>query len=204
MIHVYVSGLPEGRSGTQEQSEQARRLLDRALQKEYPFVCAPVRVEKDELGKPYLPELPELFVSFTHSGPYVACAFGEKPVGVDLEMWKNRRNLKRVVDKFHPLEREAYEGAPEDKKEEIFYTLWVQKESFVKALGCGLRLPLDSFGMIPGEGEVRQRLREETYYYRSYLLEGESGCSLAVCSEDKEIPKAAVWLELSGEVSESQ
>lgn len=203
MIHVYATRLRR-RSGYQKQSEQARRLLDMALKREYPAACAPVRVEKDKLGKPYLPAYPGIFISLTHSGSYVACAFGEKPVGVDLEVWKTRGNQERIVERFHPLEREAYQKTSEEEKERIFYTLWVQKESFVKALGCGLRLALDACCLLPDGEKVLQTERKEDYYYRLYSLEGEPRSSLAVCSEEKEFPAVLAWLTLPGEISESQ
>ena len=130
MIRVYVAKSSSEEENPKKQSARARRLLDMALKKEYPSVCAPVRVEKDTLGKPYLPDYPQICVSISHSGPYVACALGEKPVGVDVEVWKKRKTLGRIVEKLHPLEREAYVRASEEKKEEIFFGIWVQKESF--------------------------------------------------------------------------
>lgn len=194
MVHVYAARLPLGETGHQEQSRQARRLLETALQQVYPGVVAPLRVEKDELGRPCLPEYPQIFISFSHSGPYVACAFGEKPVGVDLEVWKTRRNLERVVEKLHPLEQKAYGEALDSEKEALFFAFWVQKESFLKALGCGLRRPLSCCALLPGEEKVRQEEREEAYYYRLYSWEEEPRFSLAVCSEEKEFPEAPIFL----------
>ncbi|MEI3525544.1 MAG: 4'-phosphopantetheinyl transferase superfamily protein [Eubacteriales bacterium] len=109
-------------------------------------------MEKDEKGKPYLAGYPHIHISISHSGPYIACAFGDKPVGVDVEMWKAHPKWRRIVDKLHPREREellqscggTISGDTEEPVRE-FCGLWVRKESFLKAIGEGLRVPLDAF-----------------------------------------------------------
>lgn len=206
MVRVYAARIPGMGHSHAEQSKWAYRLLDMAVTETYPEIGAPVFVEKDEYGKPFPKDYPELHISISHSGAFVACAVGEKPVGVDLEVWKNRRNREGVLRRFHLKEQSWFCGVPEEQKMEAFHDLWVVKESFVKAMGKGLRIPLDAFCVNVRAGKtvcVRQELSEEPYYCRLYPLQQEA-LSLAVCSEDKELAKQLIWLTLPQEFSETE
>lgn len=95
MVKIRLARTGEG----QDLSEAARELLVSALENEYGIPAAEVRIEKDEKGKPYLEGYSDLYISISHSGPYIACAFGDKPVGVDTEMWKAHPKWRRIVVK---------------------------------------------------------------------------------------------------------
>lgn len=218
MVHVYITRRSNTtiRMNHMQQSRWAHRLLDMALEREYPKLCAPILLERDQWGKPFLAEYPDIFINLSHSGLYAACAIGEKPVGVDVEGWKGRRNLERIVKKFHPLEEKAFGKTEEEKKEELFYQIWVQKESFMKAVGKGLGILLDSFCVLPekpgyppkdrvySEAEeelvsdikqIMHQINDKKYYCKLYDMKKEP-CSLAACSEENEFVPEPVWLEI--------
>ena len=189
MIQIRVMRLEE----TEEPSGAARRLLYSALKAEGVISETEIQVEKDEKGKPCLKDYPDIFISISHSGPYVACAFGDKPVGVDIEMWKEHRQWRRIVDKLHPREREWIRGfcggeITEKTKEPVqaFCDLWVRKESFLKAIGEGLRVPLGAFDTMGAV--VEQKLRPEDYQVKNYRIPGEK-VSMAVCAQAGEPPQ---------------
>jgi 4'-phosphopantetheinyl transferase len=48
---------------------------------------------------------------------------------------------------FHPLEYTSLMNAPDEVRMEVFFTLWTKKEAYLKALGTGLSVPLDSFSV---------------------------------------------------------
>lgn len=167
MVKIRLARTGEG----QDPSEAARELLVSALENEYGIPAAEARIEKDEKGKPYLEGYPDLYLSISHSGPYIACAFGDKPVGVDTEMWKAHPKWRRIVDKMHLREREAFDracgGAASEEAEEpveAFCDLWVRKESFLKAIGEGLRIPLYAFDTT--EERVRAGTSKRTVFYK--------------------------------------
>lgn len=195
MVKIRLARTGEG----QDPSEAARELLVSALENEYGIPAAEVRIEKDEKGKPYLEGYSDLYISISHSGPYIACAFGDKPVGVDTEMWKAHPKWRRIVDKMHLREREAFDrasgGAASEEAEEpveAFCDLWVRKESFLKAIGEGLRIPLYAFDTT--EERVRQELRKEPYFIRNYRVEKEP-VSIAVCAGEEKLPlDLSMWV----------
>lgn len=195
MVKIRLARTGEG----QDPSEAARELLVSALENEYGIPAAEVRIEKDEKGKPYLEGYSDLYISISHSGPYIACAFGDKPVGVDTEMWKAHLKWRRIVDKMHLREREAFDracgGAASEEAEEpveAFCDLWVRKESFLKAIGEGLRIPLYAFDTT--EERVRQELRKEPYFIRNYRVEKEP-VSIAVCAGEEKLPlDLSMWV----------
>lgn len=195
MVKIRLARTGEG----QDPSEAARELLVSALENEYGIPAAEVRIEKDEKGKPYLEGYSDLYISISHSGPYIACAFGDKPVGVDTEMWKAHPKWRRIVDKMHLREREAFDracgGAASEEAEEpveAFCDLWVRKESFLKAIGEGLRIPLYAFDTT--EERVRQELRKEPYFIRNYRVEKEP-VSIAVCAKEEKLPlDLSMWV----------
>ena len=195
MVKIRLARTGEG----QDPSEAARELLVSALENEYGIQAAEVRIEKDEKGKPYLEGYSDLYISISHSGPYIACAFGDKPVGVDTEMWKAHPKWRRIVDKMHLREREAFDracgGAASEEAEEpveAFCDLWVRKESFLKAIGEGPRIPLYAFDTT--EERVRQELRKEPYFIRNYRVEKEP-VSIAVCAGEEKLPlDLSMWV----------
>jgi len=214
MVRVYLARLPKNEAvyneATQkkathkEQSVWAHKLLDMALEREYPGLTAPVLLEKDEHGKPFLVQYPQIQISLSHSGGYAACAIGEKPVGVDIEMWKNCRKRERIVEKLHPAEQKIYSAAAEEERERLFFDFWVLKESFGKAVGKGLGIPLSASCMqsVYGEtGEVSYAAgsaEEKKYFCHLYKIGGED-MSLAACSEESEFAEEPVWLTVPEE-----
>ena len=132
-----------------------------------------------EYGKPCLPQLPDFHFSLSHSGNMALCAVSDEEVGCDIELPRGfDPNLARRF--FHPAEQEWLFSQPEAEQSTGFFRLWTCKESFMKALGLGLSLPLDSFAVIPGEEvQLTQSADPRPWQLRS-LRDGES--CLALCS----------------------
>lgn len=94
----------------------------------------------DAYGKPQIPGGPE--ISLSHSGDYVLCAAADRPVGCDVQRIVPVR--ERVARRcLTPAEYADYlaQGTPEARALR-FGRYWTLKESYTKALGLGLRLPL--------------------------------------------------------------
>lgn len=131
--------------------------------------------------------------NLSHSGTYVMCAAGlsgkQEQIGCDLEKIGPLR--ENIAGRFFC--REEYESIlkekSEDKRAVLFYRYWVLKESFMKATGKGMALPVNAFCIRMGEPPVLVRQPKEFpghYHYMEYEIKG-LPYRMAVCSTDKEI-----------------
>lgn len=133
--------LPEEK---RRQSIGAELLLMRALADQGEELRLPLQIEADEKGKPRLLNSHIQF-NLSHSGPYAACVLSDVPVGLDLQVKSPCKDalLRRC---FCRAEQEYIDSSPD--RDEAFSEIWTQKESYLKALGLGLRKPMNSFSVF--------------------------------------------------------
>ena len=120
-----------------------------------PDKVSDLRILENEHGRPYLPDLPDLHFSLSHSGDRVMCAVSGAPVGCDVEEAEeteaDRRRIRYVARCLTESERELALADPS-----AFYRIWTLKESFVKMTGRGLAIPLSSFEITLDPVSIRQ------------------------------------------------
>ena len=104
-------------------------------------------------GKPYFAEAPELEFSVSHSGAWWACAFGDEPLGLDIERRAPRRFLRLAARFFLPEEAELVRAA--EDRAAAFYRVWCAKEAFLKRSGAGLPGGLRSVPVLTGALPLR-------------------------------------------------
>lgn len=110
----------------------------------FPKAEHPLEVAIAQGGKPYLAKEPDIHFNLSHSGEWAVCAISSSPVGVDIQHCDEGR--RDVASRFFHREEIRYlDSLPQFRRDEGFYRLWTLKESFVKATGRGLDLPLRSF-----------------------------------------------------------
>ena len=112
-------------------------------------------------GKPCFAGNTGVHFSVSHSGDFVAVAFGEFPVGIDLQQHKCRgyetredaiaRHSRLAARYFHPAEQEYVENYPW----EGFFRVWTAKESYVKRTGSGIDHGFSDICILP-RGEAWQ------------------------------------------------
>jgi 4'-phosphopantetheinyl transferase len=106
-----------------------------------------VRFAAGARGKPALePNVLDLRFNLSYGGncALLALALG-LDVGVDIEQERPLDSMKVARDFFAQSEYEAIRALPPDRQLKAFFRCWTRKESFVKALGDGLRFPLSGF-----------------------------------------------------------
>ena len=101
----------------------------------------PETIRKEPGGKPCWDGC---HFNLSHSGPYVVLAVGERPVGVDVECFRERRNAEALAKRYFTPEEMAYA----DGNREHFFRVWTAKEARLKWDGTGLRMPLNSFSVL--------------------------------------------------------
>ena len=69
-----------------------------------------------------------------------------REIGIDVEYIRAELDIVGISRRFFsPHETHLIESAPEDKRQRLFYEIWVRKEAYIKALGKGLSIPLSRF-----------------------------------------------------------
>lgn len=125
-------------------------LLNEAVHRNWPVQRLPLTIETDEKGKPFCRALPGYF-SLSHSGDYAVCAVSSQPLGVDIQK-KVRYRADLPERCFSSDEREQLFKAAD--RDDEFIRIWALKESFVKAMGCGLSVPLNTFSALTAAREI--------------------------------------------------
>ena len=96
------------------------------------------------------------------SGDRAAVAVAARPVGVDIEVERPRRQERIAARMFAPDERSVLEVVDADLRRRLFHRCWVAKEAYAKGLGRGLAMRFDEFSVAPalrsphGTGRVGQ------------------------------------------------
>jgi len=132
-----------------------RQLLGRYLEvnpAELRFVYGP-------RGKPALPAPEAPVFNLSHSGGialFAISAAGSVRLGVDVELIRSDlAHLPLAQRYFSPAEQAALQALPKSQQLAAFFRCWTRKEAFVKALGEGLSVPLDSFDVSLSSAEAQ-------------------------------------------------
>ncbi|MBR5973555.1 MAG: 4'-phosphopantetheinyl transferase superfamily protein [Clostridiales bacterium] len=163
----------------------AEVLLRYALQNQYD-ISNPV-IGRDQYGKPYLADHPELFFNLSHSGDWVVCGIGDQKLGIDVERME-QIDLSIADDQFSMEEATYLSSLPKEEKLSSFYTIWTLKESFTKLDGRGLGIPLNSFSFELIDGKVGLFLngkREERFQFQTRDLDELHKMSICVDAGEK-------------------
>lgn len=130
---------------------------------------------RTRFGKPRLADRDVPHFSLSHSGHWAVCAVADHPVGVDVELPRCTSALARRH--FHPEEVAAAATADD------LCRLWTAKEAFLKALGVGLTIPLDSFLVrLTAEAALLEQTQSPLpYRLHEYPVDGSRIC---LCTTD--------------------
>ena len=180
LLYCDVRGLDETKAALPARSKQpgsafAVSLLYVAVRR-FGMSTLP-QIERDNKGKPFFSEFPEVHFSLSHSKGHVLCALGSLPVGCDIEC--RRTLLKGTEEKLM---------SPREKRDFDFFELWTLRESFYKLTGRGslrdMRFHIENGVPRSPEDEVNCRVYREI-----------EGVLAAVCSYEKELPEKLEFVD---------
>ena len=155
----------------------AELLLIQAVRDWDTQVPLPLAIGNTEKGKPYFINLPLSF-NLSHSGLYAACAFGDRDIGLDIQILS--KASEKLCGRFFTENERRYLRDCSDT-DRAYTRIWCMKESYIKLLGEGLRVPLESFSVSPEQLSLDQRpdvhfwLYEETDFEMALCICGEIG-----------------------------
>ncbi len=133
-------------------------------------------------GKPYLKDR-DIFFNLSHSEEYVLCGISSSEIGCDIQKIEGF-DLKLSERFFTENEHKKILFAENGNKDRMFYRIWTLKESFIKAKGEGLNIPLDSFEILPQKIPKVKHTGETELYFKEFSdINGYccSVCSVADC-----------------------
>jgi len=118
-----------------------RRLLSGYIGIDPPYLM----LGKKSKGKPYSINEPGLFFNMSHSGEIAVIAFSrDSEVGIDIEKIRTLPDLDEMIAKNFTANETKFINSRPDEKINRFFRFWTVKESYLKAIGEGMRLTPDS------------------------------------------------------------
>lgn len=155
-------------------------------------------------GKPFLMNFPNFEFNLSHSEEWVVCAIDTAPVGIDVEAIKPID--LQVANHFFTEKECHYIFSSANLQESRFYEVWTLKESYIKAVGQGLTIPLHSFSIVHTNSSYQLELEsgnldDHSFYFKQMALDPHY--KLAICTQNNHLPSNVTHIHLQDLVSES-
>lgn len=155
-IYVIKTNVPKS-----ELSKTAYSLLSDLLFKD--FGIQNPTILKTDKGKPYLKDQ-SVYFNISHTDGAIAIAFSDNEVGIDIEQ-KREADVK-IARRFFTQNEAEYVENSADKTAE-FLKLWTKKEAYIKMLGEGISLGLNTFDVISDDLSKKIKTFEIEGFYVS-------------------------------------
>ncbi|MNB86897.1 4'-phosphopantetheinyl transferase sfp [compost metagenome] len=134
--------------------------------------------------------------NISHSEDWVVLAIGPSTrIGVDVERI-NEVSLDLALRFFMDDEYQSIMKVTMAEHRLLqFFRIWTAKESYIKAIGKGLSIPLESFSTVNADEIASEKwIKGEKWYFCSYPLE--DGYSLTVCSDKNCFDKGVTIIDI--------
>lgn len=148
-----------------------------------------IKFKLNEYGKPSIEGYDNLFFNISHSEDWVICAISNEEVGVDIEKI-DKAPIEVAEHYFDSREYKLIKSKAPEEIDEFFYKLWTLKESYIKWIGKGLSVQLDSFNVVEDLNgyfyiESNKDLKLSQYkFHKNYII---SLCSREAFKDEIEI-----------------
>ncbi len=119
-----------------------------------------------EYGKPYFAQKESPQFNLSHSGRLVVLAWGDAPMGVDVEECRQMQ-WRDLAPYFSGEERKIIESGECPLKD--FYRIWTVREAFSKAVGRGLSI-FEEDGVEIEYPMRRASFKGDSYCFRTWEL----------------------------------
>jgi 4'-phosphopantetheinyl transferase len=121
--------------------------------------------------------------NLSHSHGLAVLAFSQgREIGIDLEFCRSDVATEKIVAHyFSAREIEEWRALPSESRAQGFFNCWTRKEAYIKALGEGLQVSLDSFDvtLTPGGPAMFRRGVESQWHLCAFAAEKDYPAALA-------------------------
>jgi 4'-phosphopantetheinyl transferase len=182
----------------------ATRVLVRTVLSRY----APVRPERwifaaNAYGRPEIANagmpISDLSFNISHTNGLIVLGVTRgRQLGVDVENIRARGVSIEIADRFFsPIEVAALAEVASELQQDRFFEYWTLKESYIKARGMGLSIPLDKFGFrFPQDHAIElsidPELQDCSERWQFWQLRPTPAYLVAICAERTEAGSPAV------------
>ena len=119
----------------------------------------PFRFGKNEHGKPFLADHPDIHFNLSHCKNGIAVAVCDEPVGIDIESY---REVSDSLMRYTMNEEERRIIRESDDPVRTFTEYWTKKEAVFKLRGTGITH--DLHGLLQGDEQVETHVNTEKQY----------------------------------------
>lgn len=108
-------------------------------------------IERSIHGKPYLKNAPHIFFSVTHTKNLWLCAFDDRKIGIDAELYNRKKFAAlKLAKRFFTDAEEKFIADISDVEYQrrVFLRMWTMKEAALKLKGTGISGRLDSIDLV--------------------------------------------------------
>lgn len=156
-------------------------------------------------GRPFItnphPHAQGLYFNLSHTkGLVVLGVCRERQLGVDVENIRTRKASPGIAERFFASSECAdLARLPKSLRHERFFEYWTFKESYIKARGQGLSIPLDRFHFsFPQQGRVQltvdAALKDDANRWQFWQFRPAAEYLLAVCAEHRSSEPTTIFL----------
>jgi 4'-phosphopantetheinyl transferase len=161
------------------------------------------RFTTNDYGRPKIANsgpLPPLRFNLSHADGLILCGVVlAREIGVDVEDTRRQALTMDIADRFFSeAECRDLHALPEQRQTDRFFDYWTLKESYIKARGMGLSLPLGQFSFHlqdntkPVTISFGERIQDDPRRWQFWLMRPTARHRMAVCVEtdkDKDTDK---------------
>jgi 4'-phosphopantetheinyl transferase len=176
-VHVWIARLPSAQPPeiatilSHDERDRASRFHSMKDRARYVFAHAVLRnvlsryvdhtpqdiqFARNPFGKPFVDETRGIAPEFnlSHAGELVLVGVCDSQrVGIDVEEIRPMDDVSSIAESHYTQQECAFIfGKPPEHRELAFFHCWTRKEAYVKALGKGLSIPLNSFETLSQAG----------------------------------------------------
>ncbi|MEK5109510.1 4'-phosphopantetheinyl transferase superfamily protein [Cytobacillus sp. FSL K6-0129] len=151
----------------------------------------------NKYGKPYIEQQIDFKFNVSHSNEWVVVSIDNEENGIDIE---EISPISFHVAKHFFSQQEYIDlmSINEEIRIQYFYDLWTLKESYIKAVGEGLHIDLDSFTIRKIGTFIsisKRESRGEPYFFKQYNIDEKY--KLSVCSKQSTFPDNVIFYDFN-------
>ena len=149
-----------------------------------------LKIGRKVKGKPYSIDDPSLHFNVSNSGQFVTIAFSyDGEVGIDIEKIRPLPDLNEMINSnFSEKEKKFINSKPEERLSR-FYRFWTIKESYLKAIGEGMRLSPDSLEFSIDEDRIKLLsvkgvFEQEDWKFKEFSISNDCVGTITYCQDN--------------------